>query len=66
MPHLLSKLKQTSRPILRAIIQYFIPGTFNTNYKSKMISRRQGGGDETYYTYVEKADDTANKDSALI
>ena len=40
-----------------------------------MISRRQGGGDETYYkgggdetyyTYVEEADDAANKDSALI
>ncbi len=33
--------------------------------KSKMISRRQGGGDE-YCTYVEEADDDANKDSALI
>jgi hypothetical protein len=31
-----------------------------------MISRRQGGGDEAYYTYVEEADDDANKDSALI
>ena len=37
-----------------------------TNSKSKMISRRQGGGDETYCTYVEEADDAANKDSALI
>jgi hypothetical protein len=46
--------------------------------KSKMISRRQGGGDEAYCTYVLEADDTpgirqgslpgcvANKDSALI
>jgi hypothetical protein len=34
--------------------------------KSKMISRRQGGGDEAYYIYVEEADDAANKDSALI
>jgi hypothetical protein len=34
--------------------------------KSKMISRRQGGGDETYFTYVEEPDDAANKDSALI
>jgi hypothetical protein len=31
-----------------------------------MISRRQGGGDEAYCTYVEEADDDANKDSALI
>jgi len=38
----------------------------NTISKSKMISRRQGGGDETYCTYVEEADDAANKDSALI
>ena len=29
-----------------------------------MISRRLGGGDEAYYTYVEEADDAANKDSA--
>src|SRR5450759_1597735 len=34
--------------------------------KSKMILRRQGGGDEAYCTYVEEADDAANKDSALI
>jgi hypothetical protein len=34
--------------------------------KSKMISRRQGGGDEAYFTYVEEADDAANKDGALI
>ena len=45
----------------------------NTISKSKIISRRQGGGDEAYYTYVEEADDPgmrragyANKDSALI
>ena len=31
-----------------------------------MISRRQGGGDEAYFIYVEEADDDANKDSALI
>jgi hypothetical protein len=31
-----------------------------------MISRRLGGGDEAYYTYVEKADNDINKDSALI
>jgi hypothetical protein len=31
-----------------------------------MISRRQGGGDEAYFTYVEEADSAANKDSALI
>ena len=34
--------------------------------KSKMISRRQGGGNEAYYIYVEEVDDAANKDSALI
>ena len=32
--------------------------------KSKMILRRLGGGDEAYYTYVEEADDDANKGSA--
>jgi len=31
-----------------------------------MILRRQGGGDEAYFIYVEEADDAANKDSALI
>jgi len=31
-----------------------------------MILRRHGGGDEAYYTYVEEADDYANKNSALI
>ncbi len=31
-----------------------------------MILRRQGGGDEAYYTYVEEANDEANKNSALI
>ena len=31
-----------------------------------MISRRLGGDDEAYYTYVEEADNDANKDSALI
>ena len=34
--------------------------------KSKMISRRLGGRDETYYTYVEETDNDANKNSALI
>ena len=40
--------------------------------KSKMISRRQEGGDEAYNlkvtrcTYVEEADNDANKDNALI
>ena len=40
--------------------------------KSKMILRRLGGGDEAYNlkvtrcTYVEEADNDANKDSALI
>jgi hypothetical protein len=31
-----------------------------------MISRRQGGGEEAYFTYVKEADDAANKDSAFI
>ena len=31
-----------------------------------MILRRQGGGDEAYFIYIEEADDDANKDSALI
>jgi hypothetical protein len=33
---------------------------------SKMILRRQGGGEDAYSSYVEEADDAANKDSALI
>ena len=33
----------------------FIPFCF------QRITRRQGGGDEAYYTYVEEADDDANK-----
>ncbi len=44
-----------------------------TVFKSKMISRRQVGGDEAYFTYVEEADDpgirranSTNKDSAMI
>jgi len=32
-------------------------------FKSMMISRRLGGGNEAYYTYVEAADNDANKDS---
>jgi hypothetical protein len=39
---------------------------FYTISKSKMISRRQGGLDEAYFTNVCEADDAANKDSALI
>jgi hypothetical protein len=31
-----------------------------------MILRRLGGGDEAYCTYVEEADNDANKNSALI
>ena len=31
-----------------------------------MISRRQGGGDKAYCTYIEEADDAANKDNAFI
>ena len=38
----------------------------NTNSKSEMILRRLGGGDEAYCTYVEEADNDANKNSALI
>jgi hypothetical protein len=34
--------------------------------RSKMILRRLGGGDEAYLTYVEEADNAANKNSALI
>ncbi len=34
--------------------------------KSKMILRRLGEGDEAYFTYVEEADNDANKNSALI
>jgi hypothetical protein len=30
-----------------------------------MILRRLGGGDETYYTYVEETDNDANKNSAF-
>jgi hypothetical protein len=35
-------------------------------FKSKMISKRQGEGNEAYYTYIEEADDAANAESALI
>ena len=38
----------------------------NTSFKSKMILRRLGGGDEAYCIYVEDADNDANKNSALI
>ena len=46
--------------------------SFYTISKSKMILRRLGGGNEAYCTrvtfrlYVEKADNDANKNSALI
>ena len=40
--------------------------SFNTNSKSKMMLRRLDEGDEAYYTYVEEADNDANKNSALI
>jgi hypothetical protein len=47
-----------------------LEGSFKKSYyfisKSEMISRRLGGGNEAYCIYVEKADDDANKDSALI
>jgi hypothetical protein len=48
--------------------QYSMTAAFdnNTISKSKMISRRQERGNETYCTYVEEADDAANKDSTLI
>jgi hypothetical protein len=54
---------------LRAALFIFVPPEQTVSYsisKSMMISRRQGGGDEAYCTYVEEADDDANKDSALI
>ncbi len=38
----------------------------NTNSTSKMILRRLGQGDDAHYTYVEEADNDANKNSALI
>jgi polysaccharide deacetylase 2 family uncharacterized protein YibQ len=38
----------------------------NTTSKSRMILRRLGGGNEAYCTYVEAADNDANKNSALI
>ena len=45
---------------------------YTADSKSKMIMRRLGGGDEAYCTrvtfrsYVEEAENDANKDSALI
>jgi len=30
-------------------------------FRFQRITRRQGGGDEAYFTYVEEADDAANK-----
>jgi hypothetical protein len=39
---------------------------YNAISKSKMILRRLGEGDETYFTYVEEADNDVNKNSALI
>jgi len=49
--------------MVKAVIYH---SDYNTLSKSKMISRRQEEGDETYCPYVEEADDAANKDSALI
>jgi len=49
------------------IIFYLLLSCMTKRYsisKSMMISRRLGGGNEAYYTYVEEADDDANKDSA--
>ena len=70
----LSAASSASRNVLdtgvyprRDNINYHIQ--LRSNYvasKSKMISRRQGGGDEAYFVYVEEADDEVNKDSALI
>ena len=51
---------------LRISILIVVFGISNTSFKSKMILRRLGGGDEAYYTYVEEADTDANKNSALI
>jgi hypothetical protein len=70
-----TELQQKSRIILRSLLY-----TTYTISKSKMISRRQGEGDEAYFTYFVEADDapgtcdlqvmrragSANKDSALI
>jgi hypothetical protein len=47
-------------------IKYLLWELTNTIAKSKMILRRLGGGDEAYCTYVEEADNDANKNSALI
>jgi hypothetical protein len=58
-----------SRFILQIVLKVIISralAAFYTIFKLKMISRRPGGGDEAYYTYVEEADNCANKDSALI
>jgi hypothetical protein len=61
----LSKLRGT-----RSLPNSFLQGF--TNFKSKMILRRLGGGDEAYFTrvtfrlYVEEADNDTNKNSALI
>jgi hypothetical protein len=41
--------------ILNLIQKTFIP------FRFQRITRRQGGGDEAYFTYVEEADDDANK-----
>jgi len=62
--------------VLRRYKEIFFQGqriAINDISKSKMISRRQGGGSAdvyenrvTFRLYVEEADDAANKDSALI
>ena len=52
--------------VFNALTESLIENHLFSISKSKMISRRQGGGEEAYCTYVEEADDDANKDSALI
>jgi hypothetical protein len=52
-------------PLFALDTKVFISDTRLYHSKSKMISRRQGEGDDAYCTYVEEADDAANKDSAL-
>jgi hypothetical protein len=63
LPDKKDKLLYFTNPATTASLLRFLPYTIS---KSKMISRRQEGGNEAYFTYVEEADDDANKDSALI
>ena len=57
--YVLDKTQKCLRPIALDLPNYTI-------FKSKMILRRLGGGDEAHYRYVEEADNDANKNSALI